>query len=67
MSALLNAARAFLRPAPPTSRVYRDALIGLGAGAVGTLLMGQYWVRVAPLVAGKQDTGGSGPPHPIQT
>ncbi|MFB9990703.1 hypothetical protein ACFFLM_01690 [Deinococcus oregonensis] len=63
MSALLNAARALLRPTPPTSRVYRDALIGLGAGAVGTLLMGQYWVRVAPVVAGKQEAD-SGPPQP---
>ncbi len=67
MSALLNAARALLRPTPPTSRVYRDALIGLGAGAAGTLLMGQYWTRVAPLfsarVAGEPE-GESGPPQP---
>ncbi|THF67642.1 hypothetical protein E7T06_19990 [Deinococcus sp. Arct2-2] len=63
MSSLLNAARALLRPTPPTSRVYRDALIGLGAGGVGTLLMGQYWTRVAPLVAGEHEDE-SGPPQP---
>ncbi|WP_019009183.1 hypothetical protein [Deinococcus aquatilis] len=63
MPALLTAARALLRPTPPTSRAYRDALIGLGAGAVGTLLMGQYWVRVAPLVAGAPQEE-SGPPQP---
>ncbi|GGB58876.1 hypothetical protein GCM10008019_13500 [Deinococcus soli (ex Cha et al. 2016)] len=37
---------------------YRSVLAGLIGGAVGTLAMGQYWTRVAPLLQG--DGGGNG-------
>lgn len=54
MSAL-NRLIDLLRPAPTPSPAYRDLLIGAGAGIAGTLLMGQYWVRVAPLLTPKPD------------
>ncbi|MXV18828.1 DUF1440 domain-containing protein [Deinococcus xianganensis] len=37
---------------------YRNVLAGLIGGAVGTLAMGQYWTRVAPLVEGRSEEGG---------
>ncbi|PNY80507.1 hypothetical protein [Deinococcus koreensis] len=52
MTSALQLARALLRRDPPASPAYRGALIGLAAGAAGTLIMGQYWVRVAPLLSG---------------
>lgn len=65
MTTVLQAARSLLRPAPPTSPAYRGALIGLVAGAAGTLLMGQYSTRVAPLITGDQQ-GSTGEPQPDQ-
>lgn len=63
MTSALRLAHALLRRDPPASPAYRGALIGLVAGAAGTLLMGQYWVRVAPLLSGppQEDSGGGEP------
>lgn len=38
---------------------YRSILIGLVGGAAGTLAMGQYWTRAAPLVEGSSEGEGS--------
>ncbi|WP_425146014.1 hypothetical protein [Deinococcus sp.] len=44
-------------------QVYRGVVLGLVAGAVGVLAMGQYWTRVAPLLAekgqGAEEPGGA--------
>ncbi|WP_309572410.1 hypothetical protein [Deinococcus sp.] len=50
MSSLISSARALLRPEPVPSPVYRDAVIGLLAGVAGTLVMGQWSTRIAPLI-----------------
>jgi hypothetical protein len=42
--------------------LFRNILIGLIGGAVGTLTMGQYWTRVAPLLQGNE--GGARKPTP---
>ena len=44
------------REVPPNP--YRGAVLGLIGGVVGVLAMGQYWVRVAPLLTPK--SAGSG-------
>ena len=45
---------------------YRGAMLGLVGGVVGVLAMGQYWVRVAPLLTPEaeepDDDGGEEPP-----
>ena len=43
---------------------YRNVLTGLIGGAVGTLAMGQYWTRVAPLLEGDSGSGGGGSEQP---
>ena len=64
MPSLLSAARALLHPEPVSSPAYRDAVIGLLAGTAGTLLMGQWSTRIAPLITGGQEA--SAPPKPDQ-
>ncbi|WP_407569536.1 hypothetical protein [Deinococcus altitudinis] len=49
---MLNFLRREPRPNP-----YRGAVLGLLGGVVGTLAMGQYWVRVSPLLT--PDSGSS--------
>ncbi|GHF47855.1 hypothetical protein HNQ07_002726 [Deinococcus metalli] len=56
MPTLSSSIRRLLRPEPTPSPAYRDAVIGVLAGTAGTLLMGQWSTRVAPLIAGDQDT-----------
>lgn len=63
MSSLLSTARALLRPEPVPSPVYRDAVIGLLAGAAGTLLMGQWSTRISPLITSTEG-GQSDKPQP---
>lgn len=48
--------------------LYRGALLGLAAGALGTLAMGQYWTRIAPIIKPKADDtpDQKGPPKPDQ-
>lgn len=46
------------------SPIYRGAVIGLLGGVAGTLLMGQYWVRAAPLV--NPASGDASEPGPDQ-
>lgn len=41
--------------------LFRNIVIGLVGGAVGTLAMGQYWMRVAPLL--QDDEGESSGDH----
>ncbi|MFC6665816.1 hypothetical protein ACFP9V_11015 [Deinococcus radiopugnans] len=41
--------------------LFRNIVIGLVGGAVGTLAMGQYWTRVAPLL--QDDEGESSGDH----
>ena len=51
------------------SPVYRGVLLGLAGGLVGTLAMGQYWTKVAPLVqppSPDQDSGEKQEPQPDQ-
>ncbi len=43
--------------------LFGNIVIGLTAGAVGTLAMGQYWIRVAPLLQ-SDGGGGKGQPTP---
>lgn len=52
MSSLLASVRAALRPEPVPSPAYREAVIGLLAGVAGTLVMGQWSTRIAPLITG---------------
>jgi|GEM_PF-1044483 len=48
---------------------YRGAVLGLLGGVLGTLAMGQYWVRVSPLLtpdSGDSDGGEDQKPQPDQ-
>ncbi|GGM12612.1 hypothetical protein [Deinococcus aerophilus] len=44
--------------------LFRNMVIGVVGGAVGTLAMGQYWLRVAPLL--QESGGGEAPRGPDQ-
>ena len=52
--------------APRPSPVYRGLIIGVVGGLVGTLAMGQYWTRLAPLVQPPSPEAETGPPGPDQ-
>lgn len=43
---------------------YRGLVLGLCGGLVGTLAMGQYWTRVAPLVSGPSAEADADSPPP---
>jgi len=49
----------FLRREPQPNP-YRGTLLGLAAGVAGVLAMGQYWVRVAPLLTPPSEDGDGG-------
>jgi hypothetical protein len=42
---------------------YRGVVLGLLGGLAGTLAMGQYWTRVAPLVSGPAEAEAQPPKH----
>lgn len=48
------------------SPAYRGALLGLAGGLVGTLAMGQYWTKIAPMVQPPEEGGEKQEPQPDQ-
>lgn len=48
------------------SPIYKGALLGLVGGLVGTLAMGQYWTKIAPLVQPPSDSDSGSKPKPDQ-
>lgn len=53
----------------PRADPYRGAVLGLLGGVLGTLAMGQYWVRVSPLLtpdSGSSEGGADEKPKPDQ-
>lgn len=53
------------RSSPPLP-AYRGALLGLAGGLVGTLAMGQYWTKIAPLIEPPEEGAGKQKPQPDQ-